>query len=96
MKDSTFDRLVTVLGIVAGLYWFLKGSPSSGALPPTGVAPIDPNLVNYMATTGGQPIAMAGAPNVQINVANQTAQFLSNAYIPMFGMVGVAQGQMYP
>ena len=33
--------------------------------------------------------------SLTVNVPNQMANFLTNSYIPLYGMVGMAQGQLY-
>jgi len=96
MNDATFDRTITALTIVLGLYWFLAGrknaplNPANIPLPTS--TPLDPNMVNYMQQTGGNPPIAVSGPNMNINIANQGLGFLSNKYVPMFGFIGMAQG----
>ncbi len=93
MNDQTFDRVVTAASIVLGLYWFLMGrknAPIQIVPPAPGLT--DPNLVNYMQQTGGNPPIQVAGANVNVNIANQGLQFLNSSMMPLFGFVGMAQG----
>jgi hypothetical protein len=47
----------------------------------------DPVLAAYNPGLGLQP------SNIDVNIANQGMNYLSNKYIPLFGFVGMAQGE---
>jgi len=50
----------------------------------------DPVLSAYQPGLGLQP-----SPNINIDIGNQGLNYLSNKYIPLFGFVGMAQGETF-
>lgn len=101
MQDGTFDRVITALGIILGLYFFYKqnaNASASAAQVPSQFVPVqsaNPQLVDYINNFGGNgPISISGG-NTTIDVQNQGLGYLSNKVMPMFGFVGMASNAMY-
>lgn len=100
MKDNDFSLLG--LSAIVVLVWFLLASRGRGARQPTlvpstdGALPVgwdDPMNAVYNANPNAyQPATPA---SLTLNIANQSAALLNQNYIPLFGFVGMAQGQMY-
>lgn len=99
MDDKNFARLFFVIMAAFVIWWILKqknvtvqnAAPASeDETPyPLNENPIDAAYAASPSSYGLQPI------DVNVNVADQGFSYLSNAYIPLFGFVGVAQGMMY-
>lgn len=64
-----------------------NAAQASGALPVDWMAP--------MGNVAGSNPQLFDPSNLTLNVANQTPNYLTNTRIPLFGFVGMAQGQMY-
>jgi len=93
MNDQAMDRLVVVVGILLALWLAVRyrGGTQTVAAPP---GTLDPNLVDYVnARPNG--MAFANPKPIKINIGNQTANWLNASYMPLFGFVGMAQGETY-
>lgn len=96
MNDRTYTSLVTVVGILAGLYFFLKGNKAGNTVLISGggnvpaIAPFDPAAAMFANNPGAFTPQAIGAQT--INIDNQGLSYLSNKYIPLFGFVGMASG----
>jgi hypothetical protein len=103
MNDKIFDHVIALAALALGVYVYLYPKISTNTVlvandisTPNNTM-VDPNLINFLnqtAANGGQPIAYTGAP-VNVNIANQGLNYLDQKVMPMFGFVGMAQGQNY-
>jgi hypothetical protein len=92
--------LLALLAIAGALAWYYidtedasqatASNPSGGALPVSWSEPMDSvfdaNPAAYQPAT---------AASLTLNIPNQALSLLSDQYMPLFGFVGVAQGESY-
>jgi hypothetical protein len=102
MNDRDFTYLALFCVALVVIWEFAKAGQTSGitaaqapseacgAFPQSWCTPM--NDVYCCNPAAYQPPTTA---DLTINVANQTASELGQAYMPMFGFIGVAQGEMY-
>jgi len=97
MNDQAMDRLVVVVGILLALWLAVRYRGGTQTIVQPVAAPpgtLDPNLVDYMnARPNG--MAFANPKPININIGNQAANWLNSSYMPLFGFVGMAQGETY-
>jgi hypothetical protein len=85
-KEKEFTILALIVGVVIILwFWWEKRQAANTASAPApeqdfGNWPMTDNLPDY------------SPPTIQLNIANQTPNLLSDKMIPLFGFIGVAQG----
>lgn len=91
MNDKNFRNLALVVGSAGLLYWLYKRRQAQ--LSATPVAP-DPQTANTPIDSVYSSNPNAFDPpslgNINITIANQGLAGLTNQYIPLFGMVGIA------
>lgn len=98
MRDNHF-AVIALLAIAGGLAWYyIDKSEASDVVNPPGQAALpipwdtpmsdvyDANPAAYQPSTPA---------SLTLNIPNQALSLLSDQYTPLFGFVGVAQGQMY-
>lgn len=93
MNDKEFSILAIVVAI-AGFFWYWWEKKHNIAATPAGLPsafPADP----YGPMADYSPPEMTTMPDLQINIANQTPNLLTNQMIPLFGFVGMAQGTFW-
>lgn len=99
MKDNHF-ALIGLLAIAGAVAWYYYDqSTNTGALAPSAAAsplpvPWDTPMDDVYAANPSayQPATPA---SLTLNIPNQALSLLSDQYTPIFGFVGVAQGEMY-
>lgn len=100
MTDQQFN-ILSISGIVLILWWLFRErsvnavtvAPSeSPALPVSWETPMSSAYGDDASTS---PFAPATPQQLAINIANQSAAMLNQNYIPLFGFVGMAQGELY-
>lgn len=98
MNDKTF-RDIVYIGFAAIALWLLmrnraaintaQNAAQNAALPAIPQPSLSPIELTYASNPNN-----FGPTNLNINVAPQLPAGLSNSYIPLFGFVGIAQGEM--
>jgi hypothetical protein len=95
MNDKEFAKLAFIIGCGVFIYWMWERNQVAQADATQPQAPItttsDPEQQVFEA--GPPPIQSLG--NLDVNISNQGLSYLSNAYMPLFGFVGMAQGVAY-
>jgi hypothetical protein len=98
MKDNHF-ALFSLLAIAGAIAWYyLEKAPGAPeAVQATSPLPV-PWDTPMSDVFDANPTAYAPATpaSLTVNVANQSPNLLSNQYQPLFGFVGIAQGEAYP
>ena len=92
MNDKQFTRFVMAAGL-ALIAWRLF-APKTGTLSPGNLEMQPPNLSPDLAAFSANPAHFMPS-NINVDIGNQGYSFLSNAYMPLFGFVGMAQGSLY-
>ena len=98
MNDRNYTKFAAVVGVGVLLWWLSKNnvpalSGVADASPPlSGFDPMTQVFSNY--PNAWSPPSLSDA-TIQVNIANQGLSTLSNQYIPLFGFVGIAQGQIW-
>jgi hypothetical protein len=92
VNDKEFTVLAILAGMVGILWWLIERNKSQSTTPAgqPDAFPVNPDWP-MSAVTGDQ----FEPANLNVNIANQSANLLSNQYIPLFGFVGMAQGSFY-
>ena len=96
MNDKQTRYFVLTCALALLLYWMSKPKMVAGnstVIPAStdGGFINDPNLQAYNPGTGFQSVS----PDINISIGNQGLNYLNNNYIPLFGFVGMAQGETY-
>lgn len=96
MNDKQTRYFVLTCALAVLLYWMSKPKHdiSNSANAPVDESSDfiqDPNLQAYSPSNAPQPMN----PNISVNVANQGLSYLNNNYIPLFGFIGMAQGEYF-
>lgn len=92
-KEFTKWSAIALIGVL--IYYLLKRKQNISSQTivnnPDNNAPFigDPNLASYLPSPGFQPQTTP----ININIGNQGLNYLNDNYIPLFGFVGVAQGE---
>jgi hypothetical protein len=95
MDDKQFERFLAVVAILF-VAWWLFHRRARGTVAPDGTPIIgvinDPELITYAANPAAfGPQTVNGS--VDINVSGNVG--LASDYVPLFGFVGMAQGELY-
>lgn len=93
MNDKRFERFLAAVAALFIVWWLVhkRTSNSSGAYSPSMPYNVDPIDATYAANPGAfGPQTVNG--NVDINVRGYNT--LNQNYLPLFGFVGMAQGQV--
>ena len=97
MTDRQYTTTLTILTLLAGLYWYLNSKNSSQVVLSGNASPSPSAMTPADAIYSNNPQAFTpqalGAQT--INIQNQGLSYLSNKYTPLFGFVGMAQGSTY-
>jgi hypothetical protein len=103
-QDRDYLYAAGALLALATLYYFYEKSAApapaltpaqaSGALPVPWASPMD-GVYDNSAAAPSNAYAPPTQASLTVNVGDQAASELSDQYMPLFGFVGVAQGQMY-
>lgn len=97
MNDKTFSRFLFFMLVLFLLWWMwhrhaMRNSANQAMAPTPFGNPIDPETLTYEANPGAfGPQRVDGSINLNYNVPNG----LNQNYIPLFGFVGMAQGEIY-
>lgn len=94
-KDTVYA--VGAGGTILLLWWLYERShpkpQPANAAQESGALPVD--WLSPMGNTYAANAGTFGPQSLDININNPLASTLTDKYMPMFGFVGVAQGQMY-
>jgi hypothetical protein len=100
MTDHQFN-ILSIGAVTLALIWLFKERgvdtvsvppAQSPALPVGFQLPMDSA---YGDNSNATPFSPVTAPQLAINIGNQSAALLDQNYIPLFGFVGMAQGALY-
>jgi hypothetical protein len=96
MKDNHF-ALFALLAISGAIAWyFYEKGPAAAASAAANPLPVPWDTpMSDVFQANPNAYAPATPASLTVNVANQSANLLSNQYQPLFGFVGVAQGETY-
>jgi hypothetical protein len=102
-QDRDYLYMGGALAALAVLWYFARKSAASAAQPltPAQASPALPTTWQgpmdtvYNSSTSGAPYAPPSGADLTVNIADQTASELSDQFMPLFGFVGVAQGDIY-
>lgn len=97
MTDKQFRAFVFIVLVLLFLWWLLhrhnqrtRAENQSAPLPVGSIN--DPELLTYAADPSAfGPRTINGSVNIEVNGYNG----LNQNYMPLFGFVGMAQGEMY-
>lgn len=89
-KEETI-KIAAIIATGIIVYLLLNKHPAiaSQTEQPTDGFINNPNYQSYLPSTAFQPTS----PDITVNVDNQGLNYLNDNYIPLFGFVGIAQGQ---
>ena len=97
-RDMLYTAAVAIAIVVLYLV-YKKSQPTVVANPDTTAgSPLPVGWQEPMTSVyGANPTAYmpANPLDLTLNIPNQMGNYLTNSYIPLFGMVGIAQGQLY-
>ncbi|MEL5850088.1 MAG: hypothetical protein U7M05_12115 [Candidatus Igneacidithiobacillus chanchocoensis] len=96
MNDKQFDLFAIAVALALAVWYFLSRKQSQSQMAPGEVAGAFPSNVMW-PQNNVQPQAYAppSLGQVELNINNPALSALTNQYIPLFGMVGIAQGTYY-
>ena len=94
MNDKQFDLFVIFAAIALFVWWLWEKHNSIPAtqLPPSEGGPVQ-SLDWPMSGVSPEAYTPPTIGKLSLNVQNPGFNMLSNQYIPMFGFVGMAQGE---
>ncbi len=99
MNDKQARAFIIAVVIALIAYWAMKNRPVQNAtlIEPTAqggttVLPVDP-MTQYFAAN--PQLFVPQSQSIDITIGNQAINYLNNSVIPMFGFVGMAQGNVY-
>lgn len=94
MNDKQFERFLFVIAIVFVLWFFLHKKKAT-PIPDNEQMPVpwnDPELATFAANPDAfMPQTINGSVNINVSGYNG----LNQNYMPLFGFVGMAQGQAW-
>jgi len=97
MSDKQFDifALIVAIALFVWYYW-TKHNGAQAAETPGQISGAFPQNVNWpMTSVPASSYAPPTIGQISLNIKNPALSSLSNQYIPLFGMVGMAQGTYY-
>jgi len=97
MKNEDIITPITILIVGALLFLYIRKRNSISQINNGNVpGAITNNYINDPVLAAYQPgLGLRASPSINIDIGNQGLNYLSNKYIPMFGFVGMAQGETF-
>ena len=94
MNDKTFERFLFIVTGLFLLWWLWHRRQNQVAAPdgtPVGTV-TDPEIITYASNPAAfGPSTVNGTVNIDVSGYNG----LNQNYMPLFGFVGMAQGELY-